>query len=962
MNFHRNLAIIFSLLAFFPAFLPKALAGAYDNLPADYVTAISNAQNHIDSPSGWIPTSGIVKITGDPNTENPTYGLTYDTTSYGSNYLVTRTLTQSSYYINSGTQVITGVGAYTTFNDSFNHQASWVTTGNSLTTFLDNNSVTSSNMVKLMERGLGMNNTGTHTAIVEYAVLPTNDYLIRPGLQPDIRSYSTTTSDYGYSNPFNPTQPSGMSTTTYAHLKTYLDYWQTTALGNWHTSPVIDPTSPFPWTQLGYTYFWGNGSSLNAIQGMSEFIILGGTSVYIYGIYSPQSYLYTKNNGEYGNGYANFNITGSCDTVWAGNTFQKKVSTSSASGSENTITIGTNGSVSGGQGILVWSLNYLVNNSGVISGATSNKFGLNNTSNIAVLFKGNADVAGAINQLTNSGTIASPGTAIESDAGATTITNTGKISGDDYAILTYSGHDTVNITAGEVYGKINLGGGTSTFTANGAKLGFTLDRDTDTTAYISNMAAAHIANTGAVTIAPTAGGIRNIVDNESFLIVDVASLDTNANNITVQNDSTHPMLTFTKSISGNQLSLVASRDNSYYRNNSANSSLGSVLDNLANTGTSDMSVIIGALDDTGSAANTQKLEPVAAAPVVNAVIEGLNNFGSVFSLQMAHMANEDNPDLEVYAANNNGKQKRLPASALDHMLAYNNDSVLENSFHRPQDWEVFATGFGVMNFQSDRGDAIGYKSNGGGTQVGFYRRVNDELMLGVLGGYMFDNVQLNGEAGSQDINSVRIGPCGKWLRGNLYATGAVTYGYHGVQANRKIDLGTVNRQADADYSMHDISPYLETGYIFHVGRDLEITPNISLQYDWMHSQSYNESGAGAADLSVEAFDSNSLVSVLGVRFNGRMDMGSVAFLPEFNVGWQHEYLGRSGDIQASFSSESAGTFTTNANAFDRNAVRLGVAANFLYGKKRNVLSFQYNTAIYDSASNHIFSITCRNYF
>jgi uncharacterized protein with beta-barrel porin domain len=162
--------------------------------------------------------------------------------------------------------------------------------------------------------------------------------------------------------------------------------------------------------------------------------------------------------------------------------------------------------------------------------------------------------------------------------------------------------------------------------------------------------------------------------------------------------------------------------------------------------------------------------------------------------------------------------------------------------------------------------------------------------------------------------------------------------------------------------MHDISPYMETGYIFHLGRTFEITPNISLQYDWMHSQSYDESGAGAANLSVKAYDANSLVSVLGIRVNGRVDLGGVTFLPEFNAGWQHEYMGRAGNINAYFASESAGTFTTNADVFDRNAVRLGAAANFIYGKKRNALSFQYNANVYDSASNHVFSITCRNYF
>ncbi len=138
--------------------------------------------------------------------------------------------------------------------------------------------------------------------------------------------------------------------------------------------------------------------------------------------------------------------------------------------------------------------------------------------------------------------------------------------------------------------------------------------------------------------------------------------------------------------------------------------------------------------------------------------------------------------------------------------------------------------------------------------------------------------------------------------------------------------------------------------------------NISLQYDWMHSQSYDESGAGAADLSVDAFNSNSLISVLGLRFNGRVEMKNVTFLPEFNVGWQHEYLGRIGDVKAAFSSESAGTFTTHANVFDRNAVRAGVAANFIYGKKHNTLSLQYNAEVYDSASNHVFGITSRTYF
>ena len=629
------------------------------------------------------------------------------------------------------------------------------------------------------------------------------------------------------------------------------------------------------------------------------------------------------------------------------------------------------GSVSGGQGIYVWSLNYVVDNQGTISGSTAKKFGLNNTENIAVLFQGAADVAGAKNQLTNSGTISSPGTAIRVEEGDTTITNSGSgvISGDDYAIVTSaasSGTDTVIIKGGTITGSIDLGGGSDTLSVTGADsnvtLNFFLDRSTRTSAQVVNVENVDITDNKATLAVNAHEGTENFRDNDSFLIFDAGTkLTADAAKIAVQNDATLPMVTFTVSKNANKLYLNATRDDTYYAQNSSNASLGGVLDTLAESGSTDMSVVIGAVDDSGNATNALKLEPVAAAPVVNAAITTLNNFGSVFSAQMAHLFNNASHEIKVYAVGD-GKRKRVPARTVKKMLAYNSNSILENSFNRPEKWETFAAGFGIMSFQSDRNDSVGYESGGGGTQFGFYRRVNDSAMLGVLGGYMFDNVRLNGNSGSQDINSLRVGPCAKFLKENLYALGALTYGYHAVGADRKIDIGQIQRQADADYKMHDISPYVETGYIIHFGDAFEITPNISLQYDWMHSQSYDESGAGAANLSVASYDANSLVSLLGLRVSGRIDKDNFTFLPEFNAGWQHEYLGRAGSITASFASESAGTFTSDAFVFDRNAVRLGVAANFIYGLRHNAVSFQYNAEVYDSASNHVFSITFRNYF
>ncbi|MDD5652917.1 MAG: autotransporter domain-containing protein [Candidatus Omnitrophica bacterium] len=958
-----------------------------------YSEAVTHAQNHIDDNTNFIPNDPLVYkeiIVITPGSTD--YGLTYET--YGTDdYLSCRTFTKSKNFFNSSTQTLTGVGDATIFGNPTT-DAAWVTVGNDATKLLDSQSATAATVTNILERGLGMNDDASHNMIVEYAVVPDNDNIMRPTRKPDIADYSTTSSDYAFSDNFDSiTAPTGMLATTLANLKAYLKAWQKDALGTldatgnptWHDiRPVAghENWSRFPWGQLGYTYFWNSGGlDLKHIQGMTEFIILGGTSVKIMGIYSPQSYFYTKNLGgvfssdadaQYGNGFPNFNITGSCDTVWAGNAFQKNVSASSASGDENTITIGTNGSVSGGQGVLVWSTNYKVTNNGTISGATQNKLyynssstGLTGTANVAVLFKGVTDDAGGSNQLINNGTISSPGTAIEADAGVTSITNNsgGIISGDDYAILTGTGNDIVTIKGGEVTGNIDLGTGTDSFTVDNtsvAKLHFYLDRDSESSAQIVNAETVSIADDTILAV-DAAGGTKNFRNNERFLIAQSTNpITVTAANLTIENDVTLPMIDFTASADSTHLYLTATRNNSFYQDNSGNSSLGATLDGLANSSSDAMAELLGALDDTGDAGNAQKLEPVAAMPVINTAIHNLNNFGNTFSQQMARLNKEDD-SIEVYAVNN-GERKRVPESVLDNLLAYNSDSILENSFSRPQNWEIFASGFGTMAFQSDHDNAIGYKAKGGGTQFGFYHRTTDQLLLGMLGGYMFDNIKLHEDSGSQDINSVRIGPCAKLLRDRFYATGAVTYGFHNVQADRKIQFGTVNLQADADYDMFDLSPFLETGYIFRPLKNLEIVPNITLQYDWMHNQSYDESGAGAANLSVEAFDSNSLISVLGVRFNGRIDMKEITFLPEFNVGWQHEYLGRAGDINASFSSESAGSFMTRTNVFDRSAVRAAVAASFIYGKNHNSLSVEYDSEIYDSASNHTFSITCRNYF
>ena len=122
--------------------------------------AVYTCEQTYYEPDGWrAAASSIITI---PDTGG-THGLTYA----ADGKLITRTVAKSSYfsadYVGEANYKI--FGAPTT-------DAAWVTTGKDLTTFYDTRGygATNTELIKTLEQGLGMNDTGTHDAVIEFAV------------------------------------------------------------------------------------------------------------------------------------------------------------------------------------------------------------------------------------------------------------------------------------------------------------------------------------------------------------------------------------------------------------------------------------------------------------------------------------------------------------------------------------------------------------------------------------------------------------------------------------------------------------------------------------------------------------------------------------------------------------------------------------------------------------------------
>ncbi|MEN6620140.1 MAG: autotransporter domain-containing protein [Smithella sp.] len=898
--------LIFFLCLLF--FLPSITFTA--ELSPNYAESLQLAINNAARPTGWTPAT--LFIIPDSGT---TEGLVYDGAK-----LVVRTATKSRNYKWN----YVGQAGYKIYGQPTT-DAAWVTAGNDATKFLLSNGATGANITKLLEHGLGMDATGTHDAIVEYAV--DTQYLLRPTRNPDITQYLP--AQYGTNLPF--VKPLGMSDTTFNNFKAYYENWLAGAYGAY----------AFPWTQLGYTFFWGNGYTLPQINGMSEFIILGQSPVNIIGIYATQSYIYTRNKGDefssasdaqYGNGFASFKIDGTCDTVWAGHRFQKYVR--AAIDTPNQIIIENSGVVSGGQGLLIWSLNYDVINRGIISGATNDKFGIGGTSNIAVLFKGDTSTtygtpittASAVNRLTNFGTISSPGTAIKAEAGNTVITNNagGIISGGVYAIQTGTGNDIVTINGGEIIGRVDLGGGIDSFTVtsgSNSKLSFTVNKDTATSAAIINTETAVITDN--TKIAVTVAGTKNISDNDQFLIIDTGTLTVNPEHLAIINDSSLPMVSFSSIKSGNKLYLVASRNNNYYSTYSGNPSLGKALDSLANTATEDMSYVIAQIDKSGSAANARKLEPVINNGLIQTNISTTQQFNQTIA----------------------GRIEQLPyiLKAKENIVAgfLNGDD--------PSDTGIWTQVFGATMLQDGRNFISGYNASVSGTSIGLDRSIANNCFTGFSFALAQNVISSSDSSAKTNAESSQGSFYGSLNTGDYYLNAILSFTYNRYDSSRHIFFGNINRTAKSSYDGQQYSGYLEGGYNFQQ-HGIMLTPLASLQYMRIQINDYTESGAGALNLASDTQRYNVLQSGLGAKIAYTMSQKDIRIIPELHVRWLYDFIADPQLTTSQFIGTGA-SFATRGFDPPKSSYNIGTKLNILteYGV---TFSVNYDFEIKDGFHSH----------
>lgn len=260
-------------------------------------------------------------------------------------------------------------------------------------------------------------------------------------------------------------------------------------------------------------------------------------------------------------------------------------------------------------------------------------------------------------------------------------------------------------------------------------------------------------------------------------------------------------------------------------------------------------------------------------------------------------------------------------------LAFNNqfnDSGMNSGSASglPQQRGWWAQGFGSFNDIDDSHNARGADYQTSGLAFGIDADWH-EFVMGVAGSYARTDV--DPYSGNSTIDSYQAATYGSWQQDQRYVNASLGFGLHKVDASRTVTMGSSVSLAKADYDSFDVNVTIEAGKDFALNADTTFTPFAGVSYLHNTRDSFNEKGAGAANLSVDKETDESLLTSIGVRLSHDIHMADKRILtPVASIAYVHEHMDSVSRLDANFKNVSGSNFSIDGPELDRDRLQLAL--------------------------------------
>ncbi len=262
---------------------------------------------------------------------------------------------------------------------------------------------------------------------------------------------------------------------------------------------------------------------------------------------------------------------------------------------------------------------------------------------------------------------------------------------------------------------------------------------------------------------------------------------------------------------------------------------------------------------------------------------------------------------------------------------------------------LWVAAFGLAGTQQSDHGYEGYTDNSHGAMLGLDIPLSQAITVGV--GVRSARSTLDGldSTSNGTIRADQVTAYLGYAPGPWFINAALVYGRDDYSSSRRVAFPGINETARADYTGHEYTAFVATGYHFYVGDGRNtITPTATLQYTTLKTPAYSEFGGNSVNLNVDAQKYNYLQSGLGVKFARDLaNSGPLTVRPEVHVNWLHSFSGMTTSTTAAFASGGP-SFSADGVRPGRNLADVGAGLLIASGKR---WSFQ---GTYDYQFNHTY--------
>ncbi len=285
-------------------------------------------------------------------------------------------------------------------------------------------------------------------------------------------------------------------------------------------------------------------------------------------------------------------------------------------------------------------------------------------------------------------------------------------------------------------------------------------------------------------------------------------------------------------------------------------------------------------------------------------------------------------------------------------VSYQPDGSMSFSRAPSRSRTTWAVGYGLGGHADSDGNAGSLDYGMGGAIVGFDAYWNANHRIGLYGGYVGTGLQTTNASGTNDITGGQIGAYLTGLNDIHYYTVISGFQFDGYESERYINAGGLNLTAQGDYDGWQGFAYLERGFILHETERFSTQPFAALQYVHVRQNGFTETGAGAANLSVDGLDDDSLRSLVGVRTQVRTVPSRAKITPEFRAVWVHEFLDVNSPVVATFAPVGGSSFIAEGLNMGRDWALVGTGLNCYLGRGWSAQA-NYDAQVNDRAAFHV---------